>query len=171
MNSIDPCLVKKGCCLKRYFVKEDMEPALGDVRACILYQTGDEGSKDFIESEDAVVEFELFLADLENKNLGELTLRHFLLFAAGVDRVPSYGLPKKIEIFFVDDEKLPRASTCGLFMQVPKKVTLERLAYTVREGIGYGLVWTIVSCTVMSLLKQFYEFLFFCHILIFIRFL
>lgn len=57
-----------------------------------------------------------------------------------MDRIPAFGLPKEIEIFFVNDSKLPRVSTCGLYIQIPKSITAEKLRYCTKEGIGFGLL-------------------------------
>ena len=39
------------------------------------------------------------------------------------------GLPKKIELFVVDDGKFPRASTYWLILQIPVNVTQDMLSY------------------------------------------
>ena len=59
------------------------------------------------------------------------SLTDFLCFVAGVDRVPLQGLWKNIDIYFEDSDKLPTASTCGLFMTVPYNITVEKLNFCV----------------------------------------
>ena len=59
------------------------------------------------------------------------SLTDFLRFVAGVDRVPLQGLWKNIDIYFEDSDKLPTASTCGLFMTVPYNITVEKLNFCI----------------------------------------
>ena len=104
-----------------------------------FHRPGDD-SNDDMQVEDAILEFEIFLANLSSGEYEGISLMDFLVFSCGLDRIPIFGLPKKIEIFFVDDTKLPRASTCGLIMQVPKCVSHDKLAYALRHCVGYGFI-------------------------------
>ena len=139
ITSIDQNIVVKGCCTKNFFVDENSKVSLDEVRKVISFERGEEGSNEFESCEDAVIEFEIFLADLERGKDG-VSLKDFLIFASGYDRIPVFGLSKPIEIFFIDDNKLPIVSTCGLYIQLSKKITADKLKFCVIEGIGYGLV-------------------------------
>lgn len=128
------------CCLRVFLVKSTVKVSLDEVRNIIQYQLADEGSNEHHTSTHAVVAFELFLLRLSQGNFEGINLNDFLTFSIGVDRVPIFGLSKKLEIFFVNDDKLPRFSTCGLFMQVPKNSLEERLVYALRNCVGFGLL-------------------------------
>ena len=86
-------------------------------------------------------EFELFLFQLDTnrENATSPTLSEFLKFAAAVDRVPINGLGKVIEIFFVHQNRMPTASTCGLYMTVPVNVTVSMLMKCITEGGTFGI--------------------------------
>ena len=91
--SIDKELISKGCCLKKYFIKDEMtKVTLDDSRGVIQFEPG---SNEYTSCEDSIIEFELFLASLECNECDGLQLKEFLIFAAGVDRMPVFGLPKK----------------------------------------------------------------------------
>ena len=139
--SIDNELLKKGCCIHRFFVDDDsIKTSLQDVRNWLTFHRPGDESNDDHAVENAIFEVELFLANLSNGMYSDITLKDFLIFSCGLDRIPVFGLPKKIEIFFVNDTKLPRASTCGLFLQIPVTISHEKIAYAVRNGIGYGFI-------------------------------
>ena len=56
------------------------------------------------EFQDYAFEFELFLADVHSgtvqKGAANVTLEMILEFCTGTDRVPAFGLHKKIEVYF-----------------------------------------------------------------------
>lgn len=139
MTSIDPNLIAKGCCLSEYLIKEDLELKLDEVRENLHYIKGEEGSNESIEIDDAIVEFELFLAGLDSNRFEGLSLRSFLVFAIGMDRIPVFGLEKKIDIEFVNVDRLPKTSTCGLMMEIPRNKTQERCEYALRHCKTYGI--------------------------------
>ena len=138
---MDSNLLSKGCCIKKYFTKTTATLTLEKVRNSITYVREQyTGSNWDLKCDDATVEFELFLANLSSGRFKGIELKDFMLFASGYDKIPSFGLKKKIEVFFVDDGKLPRASTCGLFMEMCVSNTQDNLAYAVEHGQGYGLL-------------------------------
>ena len=139
MASIRKDILEK-CCVKSFFIASTLKVSLDDVRNIIEYQLGTVGSNEHHSNTDAVIAFELFLLRLFEGKFDGINLKEFLIFSIGVDRVPMFGLPKKLEIYFVDDEKLPRVSTCGLFMQIAKNGLEEKLVYALRNCVGFGLL-------------------------------
>jgi len=108
--------------LKKFFVSEKIIVDLNSVRQVLRYQCGLEGSNEFEENEECVVEFELFLVKLSAGRCEGLSLRNFLFFSMAIDRIPVFGLPKKFEVYFVEGNKLPY-----------------NLEYALRNCVGYGL--------------------------------
>ena len=53
------------------------------------------------------------------------SLSDTLRYVACVDSVPGFG--KNIDIYFEDNDKLPRALTCGLLLTVPYYVNVEKM--------------------------------------------
>ena len=90
--------------------------------------------------EDAILEFELFVVSLENKN-NNLKVKDFLQFVAAVDRVPITGFTKPIEVYFVDEDIFPKVSTCGLTLTLPWNVTCDMLSFAVKDGRTFGVNW------------------------------
>jgi len=125
--------------LKKFFVSEKIIVDLNSVRQVLRYQCGLEGSNEFEENEECVVEFELFLAKLSAGRCEGLSLRNFLFFSMAIDRIPVFGLPKTFEVYFVEGNKLPITYTCGLFITIFKENMSYNLEYALRNCVGYGL--------------------------------
>ena len=131
-------ILDKPCCTKGYFIADNTSLTLAEIRNLIEFKDlGDPSSNSYLRSENAMIEFEIFLVSLEQKE-ESLELSDFLRFVAGVDRIPVFGLPKKIEVFFVEDNKLPRVSTCGLVFTIPKNVNKKMLQLCLKECTGFG---------------------------------
>ena len=75
----------------------------------------------------------MFQINFDNNESG-VDLNDFLKFVAATDRIPIQGFGKPIEIFFVDTDRYPTASTCGLYMIVPLKVYVEKLLRSLKDG-------------------------------------
>ena len=118
MNSISREIIERKCCFRPFFVYEKPLLKLKDLRKLLSYtQSAEKGTHSFIQEDQAVTEFELFLTQMDTEGLPSLS--YFLRFVAGVDRVPLQGFGKNIDIYFEDSDKFSTASTCGLFMTVP----------------------------------------------------
>ena len=72
------------------------------------------------------------------KGVEDLNLGHFLRFVTGTDRIPLLGFKKNIEVLIVEDNKFPRAVTCGLLSRIPKNITREMLIFALKEGMTFG---------------------------------
>lgn len=113
--------------------------------------SSEEGSNQRTVIEQCVVEFEMFLAAIESKEimLNEeelMTYEHILFFCTGVDRVPPYGFEKLIDVTF-QGTSLPTASTCALELVLPvsvdclySEVIREKMAIALNLGGGFGNV-------------------------------
>ena len=79
----------------------------------------------------------MFLLNLSNNESG-VDLTDFLKFVAATDRILIQGFGKPIEIFFVDTNRYSTASTCGLYMTVPLKISVEELLRSLKDGGTFG---------------------------------
>lgn len=102
------------------------------------------GSTKYALLQDNIVDFELLLSNIE---AGEVMLDestplrfdHLIEFCTGVDRIPSYGFEKAIEITF-HDVSLPSASTCGLTLTLPTTALSEKIIMAIKFGQGFGAI-------------------------------
>ena len=99
-------------------------------------RSAEKGTHAFVQEDQAVTEFELFLIQMDTEGLPSLS--DFLRFAAGVDRFPLQGFGKNIDIYFEVSNKLPTASTCCLFMTVPYNITVKKLNFCVLNNGTFG---------------------------------
>uniref|UniRef100_A0A7M5VC91 HECT domain-containing protein n=2 Tax=Clytia hemisphaerica TaxID=252671 RepID=A0A7M5VC91_9CNID len=139
-RSIDGELLKKNCCLRKFFISEEIVVGLDSVRQVLQYHCGLEGSNIYEAKQDSIVEFELFLVKLASGGCKGLSLKDFLVFAMALDRIPVFGLPKMFEVYFEEGKKMPITSTCGLFITIFMDNMSYNLEYAIRECVGYGLV-------------------------------
>jgi hypothetical protein len=83
-------------------------------------------SNDREKEETTVYSFELFLKDLDDSELPDLTLEDLLVFITGADAVPPLGFESPLTIEFYDMEKnvrrLPHASTCSMSLSIPRGI-------------------------------------------------
>ena len=137
VNSISREIIVRKCCFKSFFVYEKPIIKLKDFLKFLSYtRSAEKATHAFVQEDQAVNEFELFLIQMDTKGLPSLS--DFLGFVADVDRVPLQGFGKNIDIYFEDSDNLPTASTCGLFMTVPYNITVEKLNFCVLNGGTFG---------------------------------
>ena len=138
--SISSQFPKSGCCLEKYFVKDQKCLTYHDVRSQIVFRkTAEEGSNTAFCQENAIIEFEQYLMSLEHGQNGVL-LKDFLRFVTATDRIPLLGFDKKIKVFLNDENLLPRSSTCGLMLYLPQNVTKNMFETALKEGLSFGII-------------------------------
>ena len=111
--SICSSIIEKPCCFKKYFVQNQTNTTLEELRNNLKFVRSSEGTNAYEIEEDALIEFELFLLSMESPN-SHVKVKDFLQFCTAMDRIPVMGFTKSIEVFFTHDNKYPKASTCGL---------------------------------------------------------
>ena len=79
----------------------------------------------------------MFLLNLSIHESG-LDLTDFLKFVAATDRIPMQGFGKQIKTFFIDTDRYPTSSTCGLYVTVPLQVSVEKLFRSLKDGGTFG---------------------------------
>ena len=63
--------------------------------------------------EDVICDFEIFLVGASNGYYEDITLKDVLFFVASVDKIPLFGLEKKINIRLDKNASLSPISTCS----------------------------------------------------------
>jgi hypothetical protein len=102
------------------------------------------GSNDESNLRECIAEFEMFLINIGiglvflEENVA-LRYTDLIFFITGCDRIPPFGFEKNIDIFF-EDVSLPKASTCGLILTLPKKASTlgASIITAVKFGGGFG---------------------------------
>ena len=106
-------------------------------------ETLEPGSNSYIQIQDAIGEFEIFLTALEDKEIkidsGALTYKDFLFFITGSDRISPHGFDKQIEIHF-DDVSLPKSATCGSVGTFPYQGQKDKFRIACQFGGGFGVI-------------------------------
>ena len=87
---------------------------------------------------DAICDFEIFLAGVSNDCYEDITLKDVLFFVSSVDKVPPFGLEKKIDIRFDKNVSLPQASTCSLALTLPFHDIANKMVLALKFGVGFG---------------------------------
>ena len=70
-----------------------------------------------------------------------IRLEDLLAFTTGANKLPPMGFKDTLRIMFLEDSKLPKASTCGLCLFLPLKASsYEEFKVNLVEGVvsGYG---------------------------------
>ena len=136
--SICPKLLEYPCCFSKYFTDEKPSVKLENVRQIIKFvKTGEKGSNLYQHDEEAILKFAMFLLNLSDNEPG-VDLTDILKFVAASYRIPIQGFGKLIEIFVVDTDRYPTASTCVLYMTVPLKLSVEK---NFEKPERWGNIW------------------------------
>ena len=139
LQSISKDLVESYCCIGKLFLKTNsLNVSLSQLRKIIEFRSlGEEESNERSRKDNAVLEFEIFLASLEKKKDG---IKKFLKFVTGCDRIPLTGFDKNIEVHVLDDCNFPNVSTCSLLMRIPTTVTQYQLQIAIEETVGFAII-------------------------------
>jgi len=107
---------------------------------------GEDGSNVRNQIENIICDFEIFLSsiasgDVKDRDGKAISLSDILFLLTSMDRIPPFGLCKKIDVFFVKDISFPKISTCSLTLTLPfgDCVSIEAMfTAAVTFGCGYG---------------------------------
>lgn len=88
----------------------------------------------------AICDAELFIASVANQEVERTELSDLLYLFTGLDKVPPFGLHKKIEISFSEEESLATISTCAYTAILPFKDIDKVLKIALKYGGGFGSV-------------------------------
>lgn len=99
---------------------------LHDFKSVYKVQNSESGSNDKAREDSTIYCFELFLQDLEEGEISELTLEDLLVFITGSDHIPPLGFEQAITIYFYNFDgsvkRRPWASTCSLTLNLPRGI-------------------------------------------------
>ncbi|KAK0133392.1 G2/M phase-specific E3 ubiquitin-protein ligase [Merluccius polli] len=117
-------------------------------RGLFLTDWSPEGSNDREEEEETIFQYDDWLIKVEEGEV-DATFEDLLVFVTGADHPPALGFPSKCQVHFFSQEpgtrRLPYASTCALFLYLPRGVREEEdfadLMSTALVGsLGFGKV-------------------------------
>lgn len=100
----------------------------------------EQGSNKNNQINDLACDFELFVASLWNNEIPEKTLSDFLYLLTGLEKIPPFGLEKKIEVQFSEIEKFAKISTCSFKLTLPMSNIQNILKLCLQFGGGLGSV-------------------------------
>ena len=106
----------------------------------ILKYHNDDGAGSNLHNQvaDAICDFEVFLAGVSNGYYEVITLKEVLFFVASVDKIPPFGLEKKIDVRFDNNVSLPQASQCSLTLTLPFHDITNKMILALKFGVGFG---------------------------------
>ena len=77
----------------------------------------------------------------------DITLGNILEFISGASKLPATGFPKNPAIFFCNEDRLPRASTCDISITFSRKLGIlqyeefkEKMDFCILGSYGFGSV-------------------------------
>ena len=150
--SICSSIIEKPCCFKKYFVQNQTNTTLEELRVNLKLVRSSQGTNAYEKEEDTLIEVDLFLLSMESLN-NDVKVKDFLQFfnfffkrfsSRDWNRIPVMGLTKPIEVFFTHENRYPKASTCGLTLT---------LSYNVRYVDLFSEKWRNLWWSLISFLK------------------
>ncbi|CAL8382690.1 unnamed protein product [Gadus morhua 'NCC'] len=117
-------------------------------RGLFLTDWSPEGSNARGEEEETIFQYDDWLIKVEEGEV-DATFEDLLVFVTGAGHPPALGFPRKCEVHFFDQEpgtrRLPYASTCALFLYLPRGVREEEdfadmMSTSLVGSLGFGKV-------------------------------
>jgi len=141
IRSISPKILENSS-YANYFLKSNTKVKAKDVIDLLEYmQLSEPGSNDRLREDDAILELELLLANIEEDgNEHGITLSDFLVFVTCLDRIPAFSDFSKITVYFMNGNRLPEASTCTQTLKVPLINTNENMIKGVKLCTTFSAV-------------------------------
>ena len=87
---------------------------------------------------DVICNFQIFLTGVSNGYYEDITLKDVLFVVASVDKIPPFGLQKKIDVRFDKNVSLPQASTYSLNLTLPFDDIANKMILALKFGVGFG---------------------------------
>ena len=75
---------------------------------------GEAGSAWRVMEDEAMVELEFSVNDINNGVVKDLSLRDLFVFITSSDVIAPFGFQKKIDVYFEESDQLAKSSTCAL---------------------------------------------------------
>ena len=126
--------------MKFFLSPQQHEITLNDFMSVINFKNDEEKhSNQWTVINNIVLEVELFFASVANNDISGFGLNDLLFLFTGMERIPPFGLEKKIDIEFVDGDE-PRISTCSYSVTLPATNAVKMLEMALKYGGGLGTV-------------------------------
>ena len=78
------------------------------------------------------------MTGVSNGYYEDITLKDVLFVVASVDKIPPFGLQKKIDVRFDKNVSLPQASTHSLNLTLPFDDIANKMILALKFGVGFG---------------------------------
>ena len=78
------------------------------------------------------------MAGVSNGYYEDITLKDVLFVVASVDKIPPFGLEKKMDVGFDKNVSFPQASTCTLTLTLPLYDIVNKMILALKFGVGFG---------------------------------
>ena len=115
VESISKSIIENYPYFRAFFLTSNLNISVCDVINLFSYNfNGEAGSTRRVMEDEAMVELEFLVNDLNNGVVKGLSLRDLLVFITGSDVIPPFGFQKKIDVYFEESDQLAKSSTCAL---------------------------------------------------------
>ena len=115
VESISKSIIENYPYFRAFFLTSNLNISVCDMINLFSYNfNGEAGSTRRVMEDEAMVELEFLVNDLNNGVVKDLSLRDLLVFITGSDVIPPFGFQKKIDVYFEESDQLAKSSTCAL---------------------------------------------------------
>ena len=112
VESISKSIIGNYPYFRAFFLTLNLNISVCDMIDLFSYNFNVEaGSTRRVMEDEAMVELELLVSDLNNGVVKDLFLRDLLVFITGSDVIPPFGFQKKIDKYFEESDQLAKSST------------------------------------------------------------
>ena len=127
-------------CIKFFLSRQQHDLMLNDFISVINFKNdAEKHSNQWTIINNIALEVKLFFASVANNNISGFGLNDLLFLFTGMERIPPFGLEKKIDIEFVEGDE-PRISTCSCSVTLSVTNAVKMLEMTLKYGGGLGVV-------------------------------
>ena len=115
IKNISKSIIENYLYFRAFFLTSSLCVSVCDMMNLFSYNfNGEAGSTRRVMEDEAMVELEFLVNDLNNGVVKGLSLRDLLVFITGSDIMPPFGFQKKIDVYFEESDQLANSSTCVL---------------------------------------------------------
>ena len=126
--------------MKFFLSPQQHDLTLNDFMLVINFKNDEEKhSNEWTVINNIALEVELFFASVANDDISGFGLSDLLFLFTVMERIPPFGLEKKIDIEFVEGEE-PRISTCSYSVALSVTNAVKMLEIALKYGGGLGTV-------------------------------
>ena len=124
VESISKPIIENYPYFRAFFLTSNLNVSVCNMINLFSYNfNGEAGSTRRVMEDEAMVELEFLINDLNNGVVKDLSVRDLLVFITGSDVIPPFGFQKKIDVYFEESNQLAKSSTCALNFYISCKNT------------------------------------------------